>query len=304
MTIAELFAWGTEQIKPIAPETAAREASILLAHVLGGPTYQLTLRRDEPAEPDVETRFRDVVLRRRQQRCPVQYLTGQCEFYSLTFKVRRGVLIPRPETELVVQAAIEALTASGGRPGYIADVGTGSGCIAVALAANLLQGSSEHGFHIVAMDTSEAALDLARENAALHGVADTITFRRQDVFDLRAGLALESVLGMPQMYWKFRMVVSNPPYVTEGEYPLLQPEVRDWEPREALVGGPDGLDVIRHLVEASPYLLRRGGHLIMEIGAGHAELLRRLDWPSFGYADVAFLKDLAGIERVVRARLA
>lgn len=302
MTVAELLAWGAAAIKPIAPETAAREASILLAHVLGGPVHQLTLMRDREAEDDVEIRFRDLVLARSQRRCPVQYLTGQCEFYSLKLRVGVGVFIPRPETELVVETALETLATSIGRPGSIADVGTGSGCIAIALAVNLSQGARKGSFHVFALDTNETALDVARENARIHGVADVMTFLKQDAFDLRAGLTVEALRALPGE-WKFRMIVSNPPYVTEEEYAHLEPEVRDWEPRAALVGGPDGLDLIRHLVQTSPSLLESGGHLIMEIGAGHAERLRRLDWPSFGFSEVTYSKDLAGIERVVRARL-
>ncbi len=310
MTIAELLAWGVEAIKPIAPESAAREATILLAHVLGGPAYQLTLLRDKPADGDVEARFRDLVARRKQ-RCPVQYLTGECEFYSLKFKVGPGVLIPRPETELLVEAAIHEISTIVGRGAEVLEIGTGSGCVAVGLAAELAR--TARSARIVATETSGKALEYARANARHHGVEDRIEFVHSDVLALgahgRRGIGpLERRDGPPLLAdveaWKFDVLVSNPPYVAEGDLASLAPEVRDWEPREALVGGADGLDVVRSIVDVGRLVLREHGAILVEIGAGQWEALRSMDWGAKGYEPPFFLSDLAGIERVLRARLA
>ncbi len=302
MTIAGLLAWGVEAIKPIAPETAAREASILLAHVLGGPSYQLTLRRDEAANADVETRFREMIAKR-LTRCPVQYLTGVCEFYGLKFKVGPGVLIPRPETELLVETALPIVGGFDRSQGHIVDVGTGSGCIAIAIAATLLQSQSSQRFHVTATDCSADALAIATENVRSHGVADAVSLLREDLFALptqkRDALFSPCKLNMLVV----DLLVSNPPYVTEAEHPALAPEVRDWEPKEALVSGKDGLPAIMHLIASGPIVVHQGGHILLEIGAGHAAILRSLDWERLGYDRVDFLKDLAGIERVLRARV-
>ncbi|MEK7867546.1 MAG: peptide chain release factor N(5)-glutamine methyltransferase [Planctomycetota bacterium] len=310
MTIAELLAWGVEAIKPIAPESAAREASILLAHVLGGPTYQLTLQRDKAADDGVETRFRDLIARR-LQRCPVQYLTGECEFYSLKFRVGQGVLIPRPETELLVEAAIHEMSRLAGREANVLEIGTGSGCVVVGLAVELAR--TGRSARIVATETSARALEYARENARHHGVEDRITFVHADVLSRgphghrRIG-PLERQEGPPLLAevdaWKFDLLVSNPPYVAEGDLASLAPEVRDWEPHEALVGGVDGLDVVRSIVEVGRLVLRPRGAIIVEIGAGQWGPLRSLDWGTMGYEPPFYLPDLAGIERILRARLA
>ncbi len=310
MTIAELLAWGVEAIKPIAPESAALEASILLSHVLGGPTYQLTLKRDEAAGADVEARFRELIARR-QQRCPVQYLTGECEFFSLKLKVGPGVLIPRPETELLVEASLHEIDSIVGRVPNVLEIGTGSGCIAVALSVELAR--TARSARIVATETSENALEYARANARHHGVEDRITFIHSDVLAFgphghrRIG-PLERLLGPPLLAaaeaWKFDLLVSNPPYVAEGDFATLAPEVRDWEPREALVGGADGLDVVRSIVDVGRLVLRPHGAILVEIGAGQWDALRWWDWTAKRFEPPFFLPDLSGIERVFRARLA
>lgn len=302
MTVAELLAWGVETIKPIAPESAAREASMLLAHVLGGPSYQLTLRRDETAGAQVEGRFREMIAKR-LTRCPVQYITGVGEFYGLKFKVGPGVLIPRPETELVVETALQIAGRFDPSRGHIVDVGTGSGCIAIAIAASLLRVKSSGRFHVTATDASPVALAIAAENMRSHGVAEPMSLLREDLFALPT--RQKDTLFCPSRLNTLvvDLLVSNPPYVSESEYATLAPEVRDWEPREALVSGRGGLDAIMHLIAAGPIVIIQGGHLLIELGAGQAAKLRELDWERHGYEEVDFLKDLAGIERVLRARV-
>jgi release factor glutamine methyltransferase len=193
------------------------------------------------------------------------------------------VLVPRPETETLVEAALERV----GPTAHVADVGTGSGAIAIALASELGSGT------FVATDRSAAALEVARANASAHGLAQRIEFLEGDLLAPLAGRA-----------GRLDAIVSNPPYIPTADLVGLQPEVRDHEPRAALDGGPDGLDVITRLVGGAPQLLRRGGWLLLEIGAGQAAAVRALLERSGEYDGIATRSDLAGIERVVIARRA
>lgn len=289
MTIAELLAWGVEAIKPIAPESAAREASILLAHALGAPTYQLTIQRDWAAEAEDEARFRDLIARR-QERCPVQYLTGRCEFYGLRFQVGPGVLIPRPETEHLVERALNYVGESPRYPWRVLEIGTGSGCISVALAAEMSGLVKDYG--LLATDLTWDVLRQAQRNAQEHRVEDKIGFVACHGVPVHMGTGL------------FDVLVSNPPYISEADYAALQPEVRDWEPQEALVGGPSGLEVTLEILREAPRVMKPRGLVLLEIGAGQSEQYRKLDLARWGYSLMGFHKDLAGIERVLRARLA
>jgi release factor glutamine methyltransferase len=217
---------------------------------------------------------------------PTQYITGHQEFWGMDFLVNPSVLIPRPETELLVEAALDLARQhfSGSENLHIADVGTGSGCIAVALASELPQAG------IYAFDSSPAALETARRNAQRLGVEARITFELSDL--------LQGVMnGAP----KFEMVVSNPPYVAERDRPKLQREVREFEPREAVFAGELGRDVYTRLIPQAAQAMPSGGYLALELGYDSQEWVRSLleapDW-----AEVRWLPDLAGMVRVVTAR--
>jgi release factor glutamine methyltransferase len=261
-------------------EESVADARLLLAHALGAsPTWVFTHEADAVAEPAWES-YRALVARR-CGREPLQHLRGEQEFFGLRFAVSPDVLIPRPETELVVERLIAHLQATP-KP-RIADVGTGSGCIAVTAATEI------PGSVVVACDVSPAALAMAVGNAAEHGVEGRVTF-------------LEGSLGEPlAAHAPFHAIAANLPYIASEEMAGLQPEVRDFEPHLALDGGADGLDLVRELIAQAPSLLAPGGWIVLEVGhrqgQATADLLR-----AAGFVEVAVHSDLAGLERVVEGR--
>ena len=271
------------------PERARRDAEALLLHVLKqnapGTTVAcpnlawLIAHEDETLAPDAAAWLRALVKRRLAGE-PIQYITGETEFYGLSFRVNRDVLIPRSETEHVVEKAI-ALAADFARP-RIVDAGAGSGAIAVALARKLLTAQ------MTATEISASALTVARENAERNDVADRIRF-------------LEGDLLAPVAGGQFDIVVSNPPYVPEGDRNTLSVEVRDYEPAQALFAGADGLEVYRRLIPAAFSALGSGGFVVLEIGYGQQEPVRAL-LTGAGFNDVEFTRDLKGIPRVAAAR--
>jgi release factor glutamine methyltransferase len=279
-TIGRLLTWTTDFLKRRGSESPRLDAEVMLAHVLDWQRVQLyTHFTDELAEAP-RGRFRDLV-RRRAEGAPVAYLVGRKEFYSLTFEVSPAVLIPRPESEFVV---VEFLALTKDRESTRAvDVGTGSGCLAVAAAHR------NPGVRFVAIDISDAALAVARKNAARHGVAERIDFRPGDRLD------------PVRDDGPFDVIVSNPPYIPTAEIPQLERGVRDYEPHIALDGGPDGLDVVRGLVEQSIPLLRPGGHLILEIGTAQEQPVRALIEAQAGLRLAPTTRDLAQHPRVIRA---
>jgi release factor glutamine methyltransferase len=220
----------------------------------------------------------------RVSRVPLAYIIGRREFYSLEFEVSPEVLIPRPETETLVTAALEALTA---RPtANVIDLGTGSGAIALAIAVN-----APHA-RVTATDISVQALEIAKQNARRLGVDGRVDFRRADCWDiLDAGGALE----------RYDLIVANPPYIREDEINALAPEVRDFEPRIALAGGTDGLDFYRRIAARAREHLAAEGVAIVEVGAGQASDVAAI-FRAAGFSDIAIVDDLAGIPRVVKAR--
>jgi release factor glutamine methyltransferase len=252
-----------------------RDDELLLAHLLGCSRVALIAHPERPLSPDEAGQF-ESLIQRRQASEPVQYITGVQEFFGLPFEVLPAVLIPRPETEHLVEALLERFDRQSDP--RILDVGTGSGAIAVALA-NALPRSQ-----VTAVDLSPAALEVARRNAQRHGVADRVTFLLSDL--------LAAVGGK-----EFDAVVSNPPYVAEGE--VLEPQVANYEPHSALYAGKTGLEIYERLIPQAAKVLKPQGWLMLEIGYGQSSALQRLlsDWTG-----ATFLSDLQGIPRVAIAK--
>ena len=277
------------------PERARRDTETLLLHALKKNTPEMNLawliaHDGEPLAADAAATFCDLIERRLAGE-PIQYIAGEAEFYGLPFHVNRDVLIPRPETEHLVEKAIalaEKLRLAGAIPGpripslRIVDVGTGSGAIAVALAHALPFAE------ITATDISPAALAVAKENAASNGVADRICFFEGDLLE-------------PVASERFEIVVSNPPYVPESDRATLDVEVRDFEPAQALFAGEDGLQIYRRLIPAAFCALVPGGFLAIEIGYGQRDAIQEL-LQREGFAGIEFAADLQGIPRVVVAQ--
>ncbi len=279
-SVAEVLTWANFFLRRSGSGTARLDAEVLLAHILGVERVWL-YTHPEALLSDTDRRQYCRLVQARAGRTPLQYLTQRQEFMGLEFAVLPGVLIPRPETELLVEVLLERVK---GRPApALADIGTGSGAIAVSLAHYL-----PHS-RILAVDISPAALAVARKNAARHGVSDRITFLSGDLLAPLADLDLAGGLDA---------IAANPPYIPSGDIAGLSPEVREHEPRLALDGGPDGLDNYRRLIPAAGALLRAGGWLAFEVGAGQAAAVADL-MQAAGYRQVERHQDLAGWERVV-----
>lgn len=255
------------------------DAEVLLAHVLGVPRIQLYLQFDKPLAAAEVDAYREAV-RRRARREPVAHITGSREFWSLSLAVDARVLVPRPETEVLVEAALARM----GSAGRLVDLGTGSGAVAVALLVE------RPGWTGVGVDVSGDALEVAAANAARHGVGDRLELRRGDLFAPLAGLE-----------GSFGAVVANPPYIPTGELGGLEPEVARFDPRLALDGGPDGLDVIRRIAAGARVFLATGGFAAVEFGAGQEEAVAGIFRDVGGYEEVALVPDLAGRPRVAVA---
>ena len=258
-------------------DEARLDAELLLAHTLDLDRAAILAQPDRPLTPKELTSFRDLVARR-VAREPLPYITGHREFFGLDLVVDARVLIPRPETELLIEHALRiARPVSGSME--IADVGAGSGAIAVTLAVHLPHAT------LYALDDSAGALAVTAENARRHNVAGRVHCRQGDLLAPLSGPA--------------DLIAANLPYVTTGEWAELLPELRDYEPRAALDGGPDGLDAIgRLLATAGPYL-RPGGALLLEIGASQGVAVTALARRCFPAADVQLHRDYAGLDRLV-----
>ncbi len=285
-------------------------AELLLMHAMGRDRTWIYAHPEAELGPgECEKYF--VLVARRSAGEPVQYLTGKQEFWGLEFEVAPAVLIPRPETEHVIEVALERLgergiqvdlaTGAPSPPLRVADVGTGSGCLAVALAHELPHAE------IVATDISAEALEVARRNAARHGVADRIQFAQGDLLEpvRRAASAAD------QDACPFDLIVSNPPYVARSEAGELPREVRDHEPHAALFGGLTGIEIYARLIEQAGTLLRHvsdgakpspGGILVLELGYDSAEYVRKIFLAQSGWANLRITNDLAGIPRVLSAQ--
>lgn len=280
MNLADWVRYGTAQLgSGPHPERAERDAETLLLHLIERNRAYLL------AHPEAELAVEDAncysaLIQRRYAGEPIQYIAGECEFYGLPFRVTRDVLIPRPETEHLVEKVAQ-LAATFDKP-RVVDIGTGSGAIAVALA-HLLPSAQ-----ITAIDLSPVALDVARANAEQNSVSRRIRFMHGDLF---APVPGES----------FDIAVSNPPYVPESDRNTLAVEVREHEPELALFAGADGLEVYRRLIPAARAAVVPGGFLALEIGSGQAAAIAALLAKS-GFVQIEFIPDLQGIERVVTCR--
>ncbi len=263
----------------LQPDDAALDAEVLAREALGWDRATLLARQRETLPPGFEERF-STLLARRMAREPVALIVGRREFWGMDFEVTREVLVPRPETELIVEESLEDVRA-GQRCGLIVDIGTGSGCLAVALARELPRA------RIVATDLSTAALGVARRNTVRHGVHDRIALVRTSYL---AGLRGPADL-----------IVSNPPYVPESDGSLLPPEVREFEPPQALFSGPDGMDALRAIFEDAPRVLAGGGLLVVEFGFGQERLLRH-EADRTGWTVVRVRADLQAVPRVAVLR--
>lgn len=284
-SIAEAILQGAHKLRQADVLEARQEAGSLLAYVLDRDRSFILSHAEDPIDLEQSARF-SAFLERRAQGEPLQYITGHQEFFGLDFEVTRDVLIPRPETELLIETALKLVTRREGAP-FICDVGTGSGCIAITLLHELREVA---GSRAVATDISPAALAVAKRNAARHSVAERVDFVISDCF---AALNQKN----PQQS-SFDLIVSNPPYVEEGALADLQREVRDFEPRTALTGGTDGLTVIRRLLLEAGSFLKTGGHFLFEIGFNQSAAVEQLiDRNAWKLLDIH--KDLQGIPRTV-----
>ncbi len=277
ISIGDAIQEAAQILRETGVPEARREAGSLLSFVLERDRTFLISHSDEHLSPEQFKRYRDVVARRNLGE-PLQYITGQQDFYGREFVVSPDVLIPRPETELLVESALQLLQET---DSTFCDVGTGSGCIAVTM---LCERTKLRG---VAIDLSTAALDIARQNAFRWNVQDRITFAVSDCFD-----------SLVPDENQFDLIVSNPPYVSAAAIPGLQREVKDYEPMMALSPGTDGLSVVRRLIADGPRFLRNDGYMLLEIGFDQGEAMDRLVNPSdFQLREIR--PDLQGIPRIV-----
>jgi release factor glutamine methyltransferase len=279
LTIDQQLSAAASRLRLAGVPESRLNAELLMADLLRTDRGGLLVRRREALDRATADRFEER-LRRREAREPLQHIIGSQEFHGLPFRVDRRVLVPRPETEGLVDVALDLDLP---RRARVADLGTGSGCLAVTLAVK------RRDLRLFALERSEAALAVAHSNARRHGVEDRIEFREGD-------------LAAPPGAWRGRMdlVLSNPPYVAEKEWHGLEPEVRDHDPREALVAGPSGLESYRSLLPSAFGLLRPEGALAIEVGYGQAERVRAIARRA-GFRGVELCPDYRGIPRVLVA---
>ena len=284
MTRSALLRAGVSLLSDAGIPNAENEAIWILEFALGTSRLALRLEGSRTISPREQDRVMELFARR-AAREPLQYILGSQEFCGLEFLVDRSVLIPRPETELLVEQVVQHNFRTW--PPIIADIGTGSGCIAVAVARALPTAV------LYATDRSPAALRVAEHNAARHGVKDRVQFLLGNLLEPLRAHGLEG---------KVAAVVSNPPYIPDGELLELQPEVRMFEPRLALAGGMDGLEFHHQLLGSAMEFLAPGGLLVLEVGQGQAGPLSEIAVAHGGYAQAGLVRDAAGIERVVCLR--
>lgn len=278
---ARIFREGVLALKEAGIPSPTLDASLLLGHITGEAPERVLLERKKDLTVQEQESFASLI-ERRCNRETVSRLVGIKEFFSLDFGTGPDVLDPRPETELLVEEALGSLSRMGGNP-KVLDVGTGSGVIAVALAI------LDPRITVVATDICPKALALARTNARRHGVTERVRFVRTDL--------LSAFSTVP----RFDLLVSNPPYIAEGEFPSLPPEVRLGDPRRALVAGPEGIEFYGPLARAAVEFLYPGGEILVEVGAGQHPLVEDI-FSACGIREIATIPDLSGTGRVVRGK--
>lgn len=276
-TIADVLRWAADDFRGRGIESPRLDAEVLLARALGTTRIQLVVDARRALSPEELARFRDMVKRRRARE-PVAYILGEREFWGRVFRVDRRVLVPRPDTETLVEAALDR-TRHVSMSMRALDLCTGSGCVAITLAKERPTSA------VYATDASEDALAVARENALRLGAYNVA---------LRAG----DLYGAVDASLRFDLITANPPYIARGEVATLMQDVRDFEPRLALEAGEDGLDVIRRVVSGAPAHLAPGGLLAVEVGAGQAPAVGEL-FHAAGFDAIELRRDYARIERVV-----
>ncbi|MEW6162439.1 MAG: peptide chain release factor N(5)-glutamine methyltransferase [Nitrospirota bacterium] len=282
MRALEKLREATEFLKKCDIEDASREAEIIITHCLG--IGRAAFFRDNPRIHKEELGKIDEFMERRSKREPLQYILGYVDFYGLKIKIGEGVLIPRPETELLVEEAIKIISNFEFRISNfkILDLCTGSGCLALALAKEFPDAQ------VYGIDISEVAIRYAKENAEINGIKN-VTFLKGSLFESIAQLVT------------FDLIVSNPPYIRRDDLKNLQPEVKDWEPIEALDGGEDGLDYYRAIIPEAKSYLKEGRCLILELGFDQADAVRKIAQDA-NFINISLIKDYAGIERIATAK--
>ena len=281
-TVSGARTWAVEELKRARIDSPMLTGDLLLGFVLGWARVRLLSHTEQTIQDEMWSRFR-IVVQRRSNGEPLQHLTGEQEFFGLAFRVTPDVLIPRPETEILVEKALELIKSHGSSNVRFADIGTGSGCIAISIAREI---PSSRGF---AVDISFNALNIAQENAKRHGVEGRIVFARSDL--------LACFPEKPCLDFVF----CNPPYIAMDEYDSLPSEVKNHEPHRALFGGKSGFDIYRRLIPEVSSRLVDGGYLLLELGAGQAQQVRRLVGKE-GLSVQAILNDLQGIPRCLVGR--
>lgn len=285
-TVIKLLTWTTEYLANADVDQARLCAEILLGHVLQCHRIDLYVQFEHRPTPPQLTQFRQL-LQRCAQHEPTAYLTGTAHFYSLELKVSPAVLIPRPETELLVTQAVDFLRHQTNRPHLqTLDMCTGSGCVAIAIAANVIE------TEIIALDRSAAALEIAQANIDQHDLQSRVTLLQSDLF--------ENIHQAPADI--FDLVVANPPYISTAEFETLDPMVSQYEPQEALLAGPDGLAVHRRLLDQAEDHLADAGALMVEVAYNQAQQVIALFQQSGYLTDISAVKDNLGHQRVVKAR--
>lgn len=277
-TVRRVLEWTTGHLKKHGSDTPRLDAEILLAHARRCPRIKLYTEYDQPLSDAVRAEMKDLV-KRRAAREPVAYLVGFREFFSLPFRVTKDVLIPRPDTETLVVEALRLVRPLETSP-QVLDLCTGSGCIAIAIAKNAAQAQ------VTGVDISPAALAIAQDNAETLGVIERTTWREGDLFQ---PLASDN---------RFDLIVSNPPYIRDDELATLDADVRQYEPRLALAGGTDGLDLVLRLLSEAPLWLKPGGTLLLEIDPQQFPAVNVIAAQTTAYQEVRAIKDLNGQPRV------
>ncbi|OYD07996.1 peptide chain release factor N(5)-glutamine methyltransferase [Paludifilum halophilum] len=283
-TVGEAYRWASSFLDKNGVESSLFEAELLLRTALGWDRTRFFTEWDAPLNRETFQRFREWVERRKQG-VPLQYLTGEQEFYGRTFRVNPSVLIPRPDTEVLVEAALKTMDQKG-PTGRAVDIGTGSGALAVTLAAE------KPDWEWWALDRSSEALALARANAEFHGMEEKIRWLQGDW--------LTPLMEREMMV---DVIVSNPPYIPSADIDGLERQVKDYEPRLALDGGEDGLDPYRRILEQVPDVLKCPGWIALEVGEGQGAAVARLLHRLPGEVQTSVIPDLAGRDRVVTGRV-